>query len=510
MPVFTPHPEYTAFQDRWHKCRVALEGEDAVKAEGGAFLPRLTGQDEDEYSAYKRRAQFFGAPDRTRIGLVGAIMWKDPAVNVPEALKARLSSIGASNEPIKHVARNVVNQVVSVGRVGILIDAPRGSDDLTSAPQPYIAVYTAENCISWREGIVNGKKQLTRVVLREVSVVPNPKDEFTLETVVKYRVLNLDPVFEALPDGSEGAPEYVYYQDIWVKTKDDSGDEAWDIQQRIVPKRLGGRRFDSIPFRFVGAASNDAKPEKPPILDLVEVAFSYYRTSADLEHGRHFTALPTAYAAGFGQKGELYIGSGRAWVAEDSNARAGFVEFTGAGLGHLAEGLKEKKREMAVLGARLLEEQRPGVEAAEAIRLRQSGESSILASISDSASLAIEWALREILEWSLVQGEAKFKLNDDFSTSGLSGKDLVALIEAYQSGLMSWQTLFFNMKRGDLIPEGRTAEEEVELIMSGGPGIPDVDRQRAAGGDEDDEEGDEEESPEERTERRTDFANGDD
>ena len=42
-----------------------MDGEDAVKAAGEKYLPRLDSQNEEEYSAYKARASFFGATART-------------------------------------------------------------------------------------------------------------------------------------------------------------------------------------------------------------------------------------------------------------------------------------------------------------------------------------------------------------------------------------------------------------------------------------------------------------
>src|SRR5206468_661127 len=133
-----------------------------------------------------------------------------------------------------------------------------------------------------------------------------------------------------------------------------------------------------IPFTFVGATSLSPNVDKPPLLDLVEVNLSHYRSSADLEHGRHYTALPTPWVSGMRPDSNLRIGAGVAWVLEDPTAKAGMLEFTGQGLQALEKALESKEKQMAVLGARLLEMQPRLQETAEAVRLRHNGDAATL------------------------------------------------------------------------------------------------------------------------------------
>ena len=65
MPVNSTHPEYNASLAAWSRARDVLAGEDAVKAAGTKYLPRLDAQSDEEYEAYKTRASFFGATART-------------------------------------------------------------------------------------------------------------------------------------------------------------------------------------------------------------------------------------------------------------------------------------------------------------------------------------------------------------------------------------------------------------------------------------------------------------
>ena len=59
------HADYNAKALEWSRARDVLSGEDAVKAAGKKYLPRLDAQSDDEYAAYMARASFFGATART-------------------------------------------------------------------------------------------------------------------------------------------------------------------------------------------------------------------------------------------------------------------------------------------------------------------------------------------------------------------------------------------------------------------------------------------------------------
>ena len=65
MAANSTHPDYDSKKAEWSRARDVLAGEDAVKAAGEKYLPKLDSQSEEEYAAYKGRASFFGASART-------------------------------------------------------------------------------------------------------------------------------------------------------------------------------------------------------------------------------------------------------------------------------------------------------------------------------------------------------------------------------------------------------------------------------------------------------------
>jgi len=58
------------------------------------------------------------------------------------------------------------------------------------------------------------------------------------------------------------------------------------------------------------------------------------------------------------------------------------------------------------------------------------------------------------------------QLNTDFSTKGLASQDVQATVAAWQSGAISQDTMHELFRRGEILPEGRTSEEELKLLQA--------------------------------------------
>jgi hypothetical protein len=134
------------------------------------------------------------------------------------------------------------------------------------------------------------------------------------------------------------------------------------------------------------------------------------------------------------------------------------------------------ERLMAVLGSRLLQDQKKVGETAEAIRLRQSGEDSALSviatSVSESLTQVLHWVYwwhsSEALPHGLTKAEVTVKLNTNFGIAGMSSQDLQAIVGAWQSGAISRDTMFELFWSGEILPDGRTNEDERTLIGTEG------------------------------------------
>jgi hypothetical protein len=60
--------------------------------------------------------------------------------------------------------------------------------------------------------------------------------------------------------------------------------------------------------------------------------------------------------------------------------------------------------------------------------------------------------------------EVVLELNTDYSMKGMSAPELVAVVSAWQRGALSRDSMLDLFRRGEILPEGRTNEEEAALI----------------------------------------------
>jgi hypothetical protein len=231
--------------------------------------------------------------------------------------------------------------------------------------------------------------------------------------------------------------------------------------ERRAPLRLG-KALPLIPFVFHGPRHALPEVDKLPLGDVMAVNLDHYWLDADYKHGMHFTALPTAWVSGFDKKATLRIGSSTAWTTDAVGATAGFLEYTGQGLTTFERAMDRDERLMAILGARLLETQKRVGEAAEAIELRQSGENSVLGSLAMSVGMSLTQVMRWAYWWNstevwpddVTKEQVSIELNTDFSTKGLSAQEITAVVQAWQSGALSRDSMMELFRRGEVSTAG--------------------------------------------------------
>jgi len=462
MPVTDTHPDYDIWKARWERCRDAVAGSDDIKDAGSTYLPVPNGLEETDarYVAYKTRAKWFPAIARTIEGLEGEVFRNDPSIEVAPKIEETLNNVTLTGMSQEQYMRLVLKERLTTGRFGELIEF---SDDLA---RTFSVGYCAENIINWRMSSDIGNQELQLVVMQEV--VDNSDDIFSHDTIIRYRVL-------LLVDG-------VYTVEIHETITSTKTNGATTQLIETKQPTVRGKKLDFIPFIFYGVSENTADIEKPPLLDLVDLNIADWRNSADLEHGRHFCGLPMHYLFGAPEyeDGPIAVGAGEVLFSVNADAKAGIVEFTGQGLGALEKARDENRQEMALLGAKLLEESKKVGETSAALARRQSGKASVLQSMVEVQDQGHERSFEIKAEWEGVQGDARVSLNKDYVVTKLDAQEITALMAAWQGGGMSRASLFWNLQQGERLPPDTTFDDETAAIAEETPDFDDIGE--AAGG----------------------------
>ncbi|EIY0651598.1 DUF4055 domain-containing protein [Salmonella enterica] len=368
---------------------------------------------------------------RTLSGMVGSVMRKEPEINIPKELEYLLKNADGSGVGLIQHAQDTLMEIDSVGRGGLLVDAPE-TGAATAAEQnagllnPTIAFYTTENIVNWRLTRVGSVNRVTMVVLRETWEYHEPGNEFETKYGEQYRVLDIDS------DGN-------YRQRLF--RFDAEGGAQEDVVE-IYPD-LGESLRGVIPFTFIGATNNDATIDDAPLLPLAELNIGHYRNSADNEESSFVVGQPTLFiypgenltpqsfkeanpnGIKFGSRCGHNLGYG------------GSAQLIQAGENNLArQNMLDKEQQAIQIGAQLITPTQQIT--AESARIQRGADTSVMATIARNVSQAYTDALRwvAIMLGKPEDTEVEFRLNMDFFLQPMTAQDRAAWMADINAGLL--------------------------------------------------------------------------
>lgn len=425
------HPDYLKALPLWTKWRDASAGEEAVKAKGEEYLPKLFMQSPDEYKQYLRGATYYNATGKT-VDACSSLAFRKPqdlSLGKLEALKDRT----CHDQTLQELEELVDVELWTVGRAGLLAEIGKDA-------QPEIYLYTAESIVNWR--MVDDK--LVFVILAETYEAPAKDNPYLFETKRQYRFLELI--------------EGVYVQRVMRCVKDNQGKEAWVFIEDLteVPVKAGDEALDFIPFTFLNFASEGPAIGDSPISDLASLNLKHYVGSADVENILHLACSPFLEVIGLSEDERpkkfpvnsatvLYLdpvpGAGARWVLCSSD-----------GVKPRQEDLRVKEDQMARMGGSFLRAQKKEAETAEAMRLAQTSESSTLSKISHKLSKGFTQAVRFLGKWLGVEEKSlSVTLSQEFFDAKIEQWEADLYIKLYQASLISKEQLYEGLQGGGLL-----------------------------------------------------------
>jgi len=450
--------------DSWTLVRDFSEGGQKAKDHIG----RLPGHDDSTYGTFKERAYFLGATERTVEGLCGLIFRKPPAFNYPKAFDEYKRDITRDGRSVTQLAEEIAEEVITSGFCGVLVDHPPQGEGVTKADaetrglRPYARLYRAESILAMQEATRGADRVLEQVRLHEEFYAPDPEDEFSTIANERVRVLSLD----------EGG---YYFVRVYERVKTQGGAKAasWEMTQEPFYPTQRGKKLTSIPFRAFSRRGHVSTPPKPPLFDMAEANRHHLNDSALLQWGLMWTANPTPCFVNLQleEGDQVALGASKGLIFGADGA-AFFLEFGGAGLGAIRQGMEDKRRDMATLGARMLMEDRKMVESEGTARIHRSGEHSILSSVANNISEGLNVVMLWVSEWAGISGEVELSLNTDFVAEPMDAQSLTAIMAAWQGGGITREDLFLALQRGEVIHQNKTLEEHTEELENETPALP--------------------------------------
>jgi hypothetical protein len=428
--------------------RDTSRGETAIKQGGTSYLPMpggFTAQNDGGvamYTAYQQRGTFPDIVAPTTLGMIGLIHRKESVIKMPDVMLPLWERATKDGLPLEALHRQITYELVTTGRYALLVDAnplDQGGSEL-----PYIATYTAEELINWSE-------QHDFYVLDETRWQRDP-GAFNWNLQPAWRVLNLD-------DG-------IYTQTIY--------ETRTNYTPNLVPTAKGNMPLDVIPLVIMNCRNLSEKTEDPPLLGVARCAVGIFQLDADYRHQLFMTGQETLFC--FNMEAPERVGAGVIVNVSSTNSKdnhppdARYVGPSGSGIAAHKTAIDDKFQQAAKYGARVFDTIDNKQESGDAKRIRYIAETATLQSIALSSAQGLEKALRYVARMmGLSQDEQDgIVVSPDlsFMSAKMSAADAFQLVQAWQAGAMSYETLYDNFRRGEIASPERTAEEEVDLISN--------------------------------------------
>ena len=469
--ITEPRKEYTRYLPDVVRNRAAVAGEREVKRAGITFLPPLasmccdTSYDDQNgmtvinqtagltiegqaaYNKYKALASFYGATGRTVDGLVGLIFSKEAVCELPSIVDYLKTNADSKGSSLRSLAKTAATEAFIAPRSGVLVarpSTPRGASQLDvemSNLRPKILHYKYESIINWDYEVINNVEKLSLVILKEQVT---KRKGYSVECEDQYRVLELI--------------EGVYHQSLY--------NDGGALTEEVLPVIINGNLSNEIPFYFIEVGAEN----KSVLNDLVDMNFHHYQVSADYNSKNHFSSFIIWYETGAQQGQNMLMGNGVKWSNNSSDATFGILQPDGNS-DALRISLQDDEQRMAALGAEALKPRQSGAESAEAKSLDQVAQNSTTANVAITVSEALSKAINFAVMWMGSSEEATYSLNTDYNPTGMNAQDLTALLSAWQSSAISYETFYENLKRGEIASTERTADEEKAMITVSDSGM---------------------------------------
>lgn len=448
------HPQYTAMLPLWEDTRVAVEGQPALDRQPEKYLPDPTPLDDcaearSRYRSYCVRAVYLNATGRTKTGLVGIALGDWPELEVPASMEYVKDDIDGAGLGIYALTQLAVGEILESGRGGVFVDFPaKPEGDGTSIAEQKqgtvarMVYYVTEDIRDWAYTKVGTDLKLSYVKLYEKRD-QRTADGWSMEAVESYRILRL--------------LNGVYVQEVWTK-----GAGGYVSQGPITPRDASGQPWDVIPFQFIGAETNQAQPQRPPLYDLGQMNLGHYRNSADFEESCFMLGQPQLTMTGLDEawrnhleESGVFLGSRRVLMGPQ-NSTIGMLQVQPNTLAQSA--MKDKREDMVSLGARLLQ---PGssVKTAEQSKSETRAAYSVLSLVCDNVSQAFNMGLLWIQRFMGAAGDVDFGIDTEFDGLTFNSEIVSTIIKAVQAGILPETEAWRALRALNLIDPEKTDDE---------------------------------------------------
>jgi hypothetical protein len=457
---------------------------------------------QQQYQFYKAEAELPGLVSQYAKLLIGGLLRKPPQLRlspkVPEDALDWITDYFTIDDQTLTSFLEEALWAEMCGRAFVMVDYPANVDVTLLTPEerkeirPFPVLWSAEHVINWREGPNprTKKRQLLRVILHNYEEDWSDTTNFQpniIEKVYDHRID--DSGFYCVDIYKRAISEILRVEGGEIQRTPNQllasrvGTEWEQLQESVYPMK-NGQYFNYIPGFFLDGSIH---PTEPILLPLVNREISLYNKVSRRNHLLYSACSFTPVIAtemGDDQFQEIVDRGLGNFIRLFRGDTVDALKPPTEALDDLNKAIQMTVDELARMGIRLLSPDGAPNQSGVALEIRNSAQTSQLATLNARVSNTMQAIILLMLSWQydidLSTSDIEFTLSTDFNTSPLGLNWMQLVTTWYEAGLVP-RSLFLRVARdNDVIPTDYD-DDNAEQEMAEDPFVVQPQQQQLAG-----------------------------
>ena len=438
-------PQLKQAYDCW-----TLLNADGLGAAKEDYLMREPAEPVDAYKARLSRSTYtpiYRDSIRSYAGLLSRFNLIDP----PQSLQKNKDNVDLQGSSVQSFMTQVDESALRDGGTFVMVDMmPESGEDnffdqMNDGRQPYFIHVKRCDVINWKVSYERGVEVVTQATVRQLRSLPGEGFGSKIE-----------PIYYVLSPGKVETYRLVKSEaQRWSNQKIDEMSTSLPI----------------IPLVWYGATTTRFAQGDLPMDGLADLSIQHFQMRSDLSELLHKCAMPVPVRKGApigpdGRPAPLVLGPN---TAVDLPAEGGdfmFAEPTGKSLERHQQEIKHIEELMDRSSLNFL--YGANVKTATEASLRASQVASSVAALTRNKTSAFNRLMR-LWAWyageqASITPESGLAINDSLINKPLGASEMAQLVNLYNNGLISKQTVLDELQRGGVLDPDLIVEEETERI----------------------------------------------
>lgn len=419
-------------------------GTKKVKSNPEKYLFKNIGEEDEEYQVRLIRSNFENYIKPAVDNINALVYRKDIKLNYKTKFKKLFENIDGEGSSFKSFAYSHSKNAIKDGMSFIWVDAPFIDKKLTKYDVskqsifPYFKSLKRSQLLNYSTKIINGKKILSQVVLSQKSI--KEVNDFETEIVEQFVVLRIGSgaIFE-----KEG--------------------------EKFILVKQWSNNLTYVPFFATYSSKESFLKADIPFLDLSEMNLKLYNLMSDDSNIRHLVSSPVKQIFGYtpeldenGNEITLRIGINNALRFQDKQTQ-GF-EYSSpdaAAINANENSIKELKDAIEKFSFSLLS--KTSYRTATEAEIHDKNSSLFLVELVESLESTFIQAFKTVEDYLEDNIDLELEFNRDFNDTKLSSDMITKLLELKNNGIISLDTIWDALIKGEVIDLFDYEEEKKKI-----------------------------------------------